>query len=301
MTLTSIAMSLSPKFWFVTTTGAILLLGFAHNTHLTNAVEAPPPTKDMISETYGHDGEVFTSGALGHIYYWLECPAYHQSEQALEIHNETTWNLLKTTYQGIVHEDINTLPPPSKHESLKGYQVPIEVKKIPGIEPAELGVFTKNPIPKGTLVWKSTFTAQFTKGSDFRSFLKVLPDKLACDIIDWSFPRYKEEEPVLCVDLDHGSLTNQCDVKEECNLELKGEKTGCELEFYATRDIAADEELLIDHDFHQDHEALVPLGLAHHFQPHLEDYEEEDYEEDGEGDEEGEDDEGDEDEEEEEL
>jgi hypothetical protein len=234
----------------------------------------------------------------------LECPAHHGSAKALEIHNASVWKQLKTTYQSIVHADINTLPPPSKHESLHGYQVPVEIKKST-TETNSLGVFTKNAIFKGTLVWKSTFTAQFTTGTDFRSFLKALDDTLACDIIDWSYPRMKADQPVMCVDLDHGSLTNSCEETEDCNLILQGENTGCELEFYASRDIAAGEELLIDHDFDEAKSALIPLGLEHPgWQNHLEYYENEDYDEEGEdaGHHDGDDDDDEEDyEEEEEL
>lgn len=299
MTLTSAAMSLSPRFWFIGTAAMILLLCVANN-HGINAVEAPAAPTDLIEDNL-EETEVWSRGVLAHIYFWLECPSHHESEKALEIHNATVWKLLKTTYQGIVHADINTLPPPSKHESLQGYQVPIEIKKIPATtEPQSLGVFSKNAIPKGTLVWKSTYTAQFTSGSDFRSFLKALPEYLACDVIDWAFPRYKAEEPVVCVDLDHGSLTNACEVEEECNLEVKGENTGCELDFYASRDIAAGEELKIDHDFQEAQEALIPLGLARHWENNLEEYEDEDNDDEGEDSTNDEDDEED-DEDEEEL
>lgn len=274
MTLTSAAMSLSPRVWFIGTAVAILLLGLAEN-HVTTAFEAPAAPTELTEEH-----EVWSRGGLQHIYLWLDCPAHHASEKALEIHNAAVWKQLKTTYQSIVHADINSLPPPSMHESLHGYQVPIEIKKSTA-DTHTLGVFAKEAIPKGTLVWKSTFTAQFTTGTDFRAFLKALPENLACDVIDWAYPRMKAEQPVMCVDLDHGSLTNSGEESEDCNLKVKGERTGCDLEFYASRGIAAGEELLIDHDFHEEEEALVPLGLAHpNWHNHLEDYEHEDYDDD---------------------
>ncbi len=297
MTLTSAAISVSRRFWFLGTASAILLLAFANN-HVTNAMDAPAVPTDLKEES-SEDAEVWSRGVLAHIYYWLECPTRREGETALEIHNATVWKLLKTTYQSVVHAEINSLPPPSKHESLQGYQIPIEIKKT-STEPHSLGVFTKDAISKDTLVWKSTFTAQFTSGSDFRSFLKALPENLACDVIDWSFPRYQAENPVLCVDLDHGSLTNVCEDDGKCNLEVKAEEnTGCELEFYASRDIAAGEELQIDHDFQEAQAALIPLGLARYWDNNLEEYEDEDeMEEDAHAYEEDEDDEDDEDEEE---
>jgi len=54
---------------------------------------------------------------------------------------------------------------------------------------------------------------------------------------------------------------------EDCNLhfspEHNREDSGCQMDLYASRDIAAGEQLLLDHDYTQDLEALMPLGLIY--------------------------------------
>jgi hypothetical protein len=88
----------------------------------------------------------------------------------------------------------------------------------------------------------------------------------------------KDDQPLMCVDLDHGALTNVCEEDKDCNLVAQGAHKGCDLEFHASRDIAAGEELLIDHDYSEGEDAMIPLGLAQHgWKNELEDYEHEDY------------------------
>ena len=284
MTLTAFAMSLNPKYYFIGSIVVIVLLACVE--HGTNAVEAPTAPAEMMNE----EEVVWSHGVMGHLHWWLDCDAIHESNRnnpALEPHNETVWKLLHDTYRDVVHKDLQNLPPSSTDESLKGFQVPVETKRttalaVPTTEDGEeleafplhsLGIFATEAIPKGTLVWKSHNTAQFPTGHDFRSFLKALPEYLACDVLDWAFPRFqlanadqRELSPLVCVDLDHGSLTNVCDGEGDCNLAILSDEhtfSGCALEFHATRDIAVGEELKFDHNFHEHIEAYFSLGLAH--------------------------------------
>lgn len=294
ITITKAVMSLPPKFWLIGTAASIFFLALFGQNHVTNAVEAPAAPSTMTEEAM-EETQIWSKGALEHIFRWLECP--QEENNSLVVHNESVWKLLKDTYRDVVHEDIHSLPPPSsKSDSLKGYQVPVEIKKTKLEDGQEetLGVFTKAAISKGTLIWKSTNTAQFTSGADFRTYLKALPEYLACDIIDWAFPRFTaDQEPLVCVDLDHGSLTNACVLEEECNMEVKEElleNSGCEMEFYATRNIAAGEELKLDHDFTEAELAFVPLGLKAPLRTHLDDYEGDDDDDDDDDEDEDEDD-----------
>jgi hypothetical protein len=93
-------------------------------------------------------------------------------------------------------------------------------------------------IPKGTLIWKSTFSAEFQTGHQYRQFLKLLPDYLACDVLIWAYvynannseedddsndededddEDEDEDEYVVCVDLDEGSYTNGAYADVELN------------------------------------------------------------------------------------
>ncbi len=67
-------------------------------------------------------------------------------------------------------------------------------------------------IPKGTLIWKSVYTAEFQTGQEFRQFLSRLPAHLACDILPWAYTaRNSDDKHVICADLDEGSLFNGAD------------------------------------------------------------------------------------------
>ena len=86
----------------------------------------------------------------------------------------------------------------------------------------------------------------------------------------------KEKEFIACVDLDEGSFVNSAHhSKLECNMELgtkdgllkedDDEKVtwyGCDLRFFAIRDIKADEEIRADYgDFAEPH-GWQAMGLA---------------------------------------
>merc|ERR1711935_826390 len=82
-----------------------------------------------------------------------------------------------------------------------GIKVPFMVGHSPG---RGRGVFATKDIPKGTLIWKSQFTASLDEGMQFRKFLSVLPDDMVCDLIMWC---YTSDEDIEC-DLDEASLFN---------------------------------------------------------------------------------------------
>jgi hypothetical protein len=265
-------MSLRPKLYGLFLTSGSLLASVRHHPVFVSSA----PLMDTPDEV--HDSVIWSDGAIHEIYNWLKCDDYHVSD-ASKVPDAASWRLLHETYEHIL--PYSTKLPPLDQERTSGYHVPIEVKeKWDESGDEEVGIYTTNAIPSGTLVWTSTYTAHFDSGDDFRAFARALPKTLACHVLYWVFPRYLQDEPVVCVDLDHGSFMDVCNKNEACNLHFSPEHyrkdSGCQMDLYASRDIAAGEQLLLDHDYAQDMEALVPLGLVYEDQLPKEDGEDHD-------------------------
>jgi hypothetical protein len=155
--------------------------------------------------------------------------------------------------------------PSSNNDQRKnGFHVPILVDIVD--ENIGRGVFAKAFIPKGTLIWKSVYTAEFQSGKDFRQFLSRLPVHLTCEILQWSYTARNSDETwkhVFCVDLDEGSLFNGGEwddalLVEDYNDE---EKKGCEgQELYASRDILPGTEMRVSYGGID--VGWAPLGLT---------------------------------------
>lgn len=227
-------------------------------------------------ETYlTRQGEaVFQSGSIWDIYWWNDCEIeHHHADAGLPIHNQTVWNMLRSVYGETVDEFANSIrlgpnkSKPSQHTNSSkidadwGYQVPVDVKIVPGYG---RGVFATEKIRKDSIVWKSKNTAKFSSGEDYRRFLKSLPDALACDVIMWAYTRFDvDRKALVCVDLDPGSFVNGCDSPDECNLTPDDNNfwTGCNIAFRAARDILSGEELRLDYGFSAKDIGWVALGL----------------------------------------
>ena len=193
---------------------------------------------------------VWKTGGIADITEFLDC-----SWESKDIHKEDVWKTFNRVYNEVVGPERSTIPP--AYES-NGFQIPVEIEYS---EEVGRGVFTKVPIARGDLIYESTNNAQFQTGEEYRTFLSKLPTDLACDVIIWAFSRMvsaeKEDEFIACVDLDEGSFVNSSPAwHRQCNMELGTEtgllkegddetKTwyGCNMKFYAKRDIAANEEI----------------------------------------------------------
>jgi hypothetical protein len=187
------------------------------------------------------------------------------------MHNAENWRILQETYKQVVGLEKSSIPP-TFDRSVTGYQVPIKIdfaESVAEEENVERGVFAKELIPWGTLVWKSTMTASFDNGQDYRDFLKRLPPEFDCDVLAWGYIRStslrrrllglltrrnpmttkrKRQDVVICVDLDEGVYTNGGDADIQCNIGFADKfsarhASGCNMAFYANRDIAAWEEM----------------------------------------------------------
>lgn len=199
----------------------------------------------------GEEYDVWTMGAPWEIAEVLNCPS-DDPYGYKEIHTEETWRTFNRIYNEIVGPEHSSIPPAFE---TSGFQIAIEIKFRPGIG---RGVFAGEPIPRGTLVYECINTGQFRRAQDYRDFLKRLPPKLACDVIIWAYSRMISRELkdsfMVCVDLDEGSFVNS-GTYHQSNTELGvggllGEDAeedatwyGCNMQFYANRDIAAGEEI----------------------------------------------------------
>jgi porphobilinogen deaminase len=219
--------------------------------------------------------EVWLSGDLGEIGDHLQCPWNFEEEDSdsslVEIHTEETWKLFNEIYNQVVDRELSSLPPQYKGS---GFHVPIEVKYMPSVG---RGVFAKEPIQKGQLVWKSINTAEFVNAQDYRDFLRKLPKILACDVLIWAYARKIAPKQIhtykVCADLDEGSFVNHSSNRRKANAELgigrllrddedvEITRYGCDLEFYANREIKAGEEIRVDYDEFAERQGWRMMGL----------------------------------------
>ena len=246
----------------------------------------------------GEKWDVWKHGGKSAIYNELKCPDFNYDDNDMfkdtsfeNIHNAETWQTFNKIYNEVIaatNSDDNTdlqqgstIPP--KFDK-NGFQFPIEIKFRPVVG---RGVYASTDIPKGSLLYLSTNTAVFYNGQTYRNFLKALPKKLACDVQIWAYVRWVSLETaenykhMICVDLDEGSFVNSADVVENMSLgnddgklfsdmdddtdENEAEKQelwyGCKMKFYASRDIAAGEEILADYGDFAEVDGWRFLGL----------------------------------------
>lgn len=129
------------------------------------------------------------------------------------------------------------------------------------------GVFAKDDIPKGTLVANidNGSTGIFKEGHSWREFVVSLPEETACNFIEWSWvqtitPLNDGDDEIrsgltIFASFDESNLMNAADWDGvEANVSCGnpsmqgGDGQGqCRFQYYATRDIDAGEELLINY------------------------------------------------------
>jgi hypothetical protein len=214
---------------------------------------------------------IWSDGHLSEITDWLKCEEI-TDEASYVIHK--SWDVFRDAYRQVMTKDSNQQQQQEHVTTFReesGYVVPIVVDYTESIG---RGIFADADIAKGTLIWTSVNTARFDSGSLYRDFLRTLPPNNACDILHWAYARKirkREGKPwskydyAICVDLDEGSFTNSCDYVEECSMGFKGKDKkrmqGCELGFYALRDVTKGEELRLDYGHFAVTRGWASLGL----------------------------------------
>lgn len=104
------------------------------------------------------------------------------------IHDQKTWQYLRQTYHDIVGAEKSTIGPPSR--AFNGFAVPYFVDQSPG---RGRGLFAANDIPKGSLIWTASRTAEFEDAETYRNFLLAIPADLACDVMMWAYVSHGSE------------------------------------------------------------------------------------------------------------
>lgn len=183
----------------------------------------------------------------------LDCDKYFQTERP--IHPNSVWVEARNFYKSLTLEHNNTLP----DDDSTGFRMAYEAKQSPG---KGRGVFAKQDVKKGELIYNSTQTARFDNGHAFKAFIMGLEPGFACDVLQWAFvidmQNYDEDnyskrdddnmELFISVDLDPGCFCNDGGGELSnagCDREaVEGVPGGCRSNFFALRDIKAGEELL---------------------------------------------------------
>lgn len=104
------------------------------------------------------------------------------------IHDQKTWQYLRQTYHDIVGAEKSTIGPPNR--AFNGFAVPYYVDQSPG---RGRGLFAARDIPKGSLIWTASRTAEFEDAETYRNFLLTIPADLACDVMMWAYVSYGSE------------------------------------------------------------------------------------------------------------
>lgn len=131
------------------------------------------------------------------------------------------------------------------------------------------GLFVTQAVKEGRPVYEATRYGIFRTASQWRRFLELLPSRdLVYDIVLWSYVLdWDEGVQVVAVDLDEGSLMNHggeeppaAEASATHGVNVLSQESGrsanvryCDdtCHYVATRDIAADEEILCDYtSFH---------------------------------------------------
>mmetsp|Transcript_3802 Transcript_3802/g.7114 ORF Transcript_3802/g.7114 Transcript_3802/m.7114 type:complete len:291 (+) Transcript_3802:87-959(+) len=192
---------------------------------------------------------------------------------------ENTWSIMYAAYHHVVEPSQATIP-------LEGHQhnafvMPVESFYAPYVG---RGIKAATFIPKGTLVWRPRNAAEFTSVQDLRHFLEHIMThstyEVACDAIRWLYAAKaspEEDDYVMCIDFDEGSIINRAMTDEERNvkefiqigpnklvssLDPEHRVYGCqEGSLYATRDIYPGEELKMYYTDSSEGYGFVTYGL----------------------------------------
>ena len=216
---------------------------------------------DYFEENYLLSGTLRTGdnfdwksqGTIRDFWYNLGCTEWFNNERP--IYPQSTWEEARAVYKTLAMEENCTLP---DHNN-DGFAVQIEARQVQG---KGRGVFAKEDIKRGQLVYSSTQTARFDNGPVYRKFLLSLEVGFACDVLQWAYVQNlndsddnssKEGEDLwITVDLDEGSFINDGswdddDITGAPNIGLDDAYEevvdNIESNYFALRDVKAGEEV----------------------------------------------------------
>eukprot|EP00536_Pseudo-nitzschia_multiseries_P016033 jgi/Psemu1/312699/fgenesh1_kg.1004_\ len=177
-----------------------------------------PKQEDYKNKTeYKHDWEVFERFSLNHgsgneLAVIINCTYVYSDNEEIVVPDVKSWKLMNKVYHTTMNkhhanenEEYDSLPAEFQSE----LSASAEVRLAPG---EGRGVFATSDIAEGSVVWKSTNTAEFRSGNAFRKFLMELAthDKqAACNAIEWAYVvKASPSEYTICIDLDEGGIFN---------------------------------------------------------------------------------------------
>ncbi|KAL7546903.1 hypothetical protein ACHAWF_010235 [Thalassiosira exigua] len=215
--------------------------------------------------------------------YW-ELHAFFLCDRVLAgprpIYDWDRWTEIRQIYHEFVQEDLKDHPIPEgspERSYLYGtddYDPPMNPAQSGGEKGR--GLFASRDISKGEMVFKATNnTIIFTHGHTWRKFLfhlyerngKPFDSETTCDILVWSWIQTLEKDGplVIVMDLDNGSLLNEG--REEPGWDPPNIRCGkegdefCLMEYFATKDIKKDDEILSDYRQFGYLDGWVDMGL----------------------------------------
>jgi hypothetical protein len=173
------------------------------------------------------------------------------------VYSQDVWMRLRQAYIDIVGSADSSIG--SEVSAEDGFAISTEVKQAPG---KGRGLFAAEDISRGQLIWSaSKQTASFETGEDFKSFLDLLEEDEACDVIQWSYVDGTDgDDTEISTDLENMTFANSDteDPNAGCLPEWEARHPGgCIMNVYALRFIKKGEEILVDY-----HEFANPDGWS---------------------------------------
>lgn len=224
----------------------------------------PKPAKPLL---YDHEWLTDDKSING---LWEDsgCQKFREKEQPIP--SEELWNMLRETYVAVVGKEESRIASTTSSPR-HGFGVSFEAKQA---GEKGRGVFAKQDVAKGDLVWSATrFTAVFKTADLYRTFLRSLPYYECCQAMGYTWPAKTKKEgkkPWIAVDLDEGALMNsgshgygKKEYKEDlsntkCVSETKEHPKGA---CFAMRDISSGEEFLCNYDGFSSASWFKDLGI----------------------------------------
>ena len=194
-----------------------------------------------------NDDRVWSNFNLGEMSQHLKCSELY-SRQQQTVHDQDAWKEMRRTYVSVVGADASTVGPTEM--GYNGFCRPYYVDH----SEAGRGIYAKDDVPKGSLVWHNIRTAIFSEGAHFREFVMTLPREYGCDVLQWS---YVTDGKIMC-DLDEGSFCNNADDYRDANIDLDETLSAQFItkaaQLFATREIKKGEELVCNYSGFSDEE-----------------------------------------------
>ena len=179
-----------------------------------------------------------------------------QDTSPTPIYTQATWMNLRQIYHDIVGSDRSSIG--TSISAKDGFDVKIEIKRT---KDTGRSLFAAQDIQKGELIWAGTRqTALFDNAQEYKQFLALIPTHLACDQLRglaYVLRADKDDDKEnwrIAVALDDAAFanTNMYDFENPdagCLPEWKDRYPGgCELNYFALRDIKKGQEVFVDDD-----------------------------------------------------